>query len=397
MRSITDIHNSNLFGVVVEAGCGAALAHTLMSVSGSSSTIYHSKQPYSKKYQESIYGVFSRSVSREATEAILRHEWDLIDNSPIATDVNFVITSSWQIGEDGKITHGWYSIRLRNGEIHSFHFTVRNSIGRLYALQRIGEIGVRILHYFSDNRTLNVSYDNPLFFSEGIMMDAFYVGGDLAYGLLIKGLEASNDDYPVVFDNGEAIRFEELMRRSEDVVVLKGSFNPLHHQHVRTIKHAKEIKPGSTAVFLISTYMYDKPHVETDDLINRIKAINDNGYPVIILKQPLFYKTFDIIKSWNNRNNFYFIIGSDTLNRIYQTDYDSCGKSFGDTVYYVDSIKKQYNNRFKFLLCIRKNFELVEQTKLYTEMYEIVTDYEDDGVSSTAIRNGERKNLLQDE
>ena len=48
MKDIKEIHNSNLYGTIIEAGCSATIASTLMNVAGSSKTIYRCEQPYSQ-------------------------------------------------------------------------------------------------------------------------------------------------------------------------------------------------------------------------------------------------------------------------------------------------------------------------------------------------------------
>ena len=72
MNKVKDIHNSNLYGIIVETGCSTAVTSKLMEVSGASNTIYYSLQPYSKNYEKSRYGTFPRSVSKD----FISFEWD---------------------------------------------------------------------------------------------------------------------------------------------------------------------------------------------------------------------------------------------------------------------------------------------------------------------------------
>jgi hypothetical protein len=60
MSKIKEIRESDLFGIVVEAGSAATLSSALMEVAGSSKTIYKCEIPYNKEYQESKYGKFKR-------------------------------------------------------------------------------------------------------------------------------------------------------------------------------------------------------------------------------------------------------------------------------------------------------------------------------------------------
>ena len=51
-RMIEEIHQSNLYGCLIEIGAGLPLSNRLFGVSGASNTIYFSLSPYSKKVQE---------------------------------------------------------------------------------------------------------------------------------------------------------------------------------------------------------------------------------------------------------------------------------------------------------------------------------------------------------
>ena len=123
MKDIQEIHNSNLFGVIVETGCSATIASTLMNVAGSSKTIYRCEQPYSKEYQESLYGSFKRSVSREWIKSVLEAEAAKSDK------INFVLASSWQLMDPNdplQYAHGWIGLfDIQRNVKHYLHFTFR--------------------------------------------------------------------------------------------------------------------------------------------------------------------------------------------------------------------------------------------------------------------------------
>ena len=87
-------------------------------------------------------------------------------------------------------------------------------------------------------------------------------------------------------------------------------------------------------------------------------------------------------------------IGSDTINRIYQTDVNYVKRynltEFNSNINikdYIDNIFKS-NGNCKFLLYDRLDYKRLEETNLYNEYIECV-DYKDDGISSSKIRSGE--------
>jgi len=114
MKSIQEIHESNIFGIIIETGSGTALASLLYSEENSSKTVYHSDQPYCKDYEEDLYAPFTRSVSKDFIEVVLRKEevkLNTICNSHYAFgkdwekknkcfSVNFIFASSWQLNNE---------------------------------------------------------------------------------------------------------------------------------------------------------------------------------------------------------------------------------------------------------------------------------------------------------
>jgi hypothetical protein len=214
-------------------------------------------------------------------------------------------------------------------------------------------------------------------------------------------LEAAANDYFLVYGPKGAMRFEELMRMSDEFIINKGSFNPLHHGHIAMMEEGKEIVPGGVPVFLISTYRYDKPHISWDELESRISSIIHQGYYVIVCKEPFFYKTFAMLRRMTDKNKkFYFTIGSDTLNRIYKTDLENTvDKDHPEPSPYmarvtVEGMKRIYADRFKFIVLMREGDTLVPETAWYDAFLINTPDYKDDGISSTKIRNGEIQNKI---
>jgi nicotinic acid mononucleotide adenylyltransferase len=400
---IKEIHESNIFGIIIESGCSTATASTLMNVAGSSNTIYKCEQPYNKNYQTYKYGEFKRSVSKEWVEKVLNVEYEnyLNENYEHDKEINFILASSWQLidPKDPLVyTHGWFGLYdIRKNRKLYFHFSFQRDVNNEYLklidkkcynnthdadreliIEFIGNLGIQIL-----NGLLKDDFNN--LYTGLAILDMAYIENNINYELLINNLENSEKDYFLVFDKNNVIRFEDLMRQSDEFVINKGSFEILHYGHLNMMDESLKKYTNSKGAFLIGLYRYDKPHLSTTEIIDRANQIIKQGYPVIICKSILFYETFDLLKEWSYNKKFRFPLGIDTINRISQTDIDN-------NVDICEIINK-YKKDFKFLLFNRLNYNRDINTHVYNLMLETFNN-QDDGISSTAIKKGLMKNLL---
>ena len=411
---IQEIHESNLYGIIIETGAGCALASSLYSEENSSKTVYHSDQPYCKDYEEDLYGSFSRSVSKDFIEAVLNKEevklstlcnfhygfdWNKTDK---CFSVNFLYASSWQLNSDNP--NGWIGVLdLQRNVKHFLHFTFQPNAyyNRKSLIDRIGEIGVNILHTLIsgdinefDNNTKILRY-LPV-----AILDMAYINEAVNYRLLISTLEKAKDDYFLVFENNQPTRLVDLLRKSDEFIINKGSFDPLHQGHLVQMTDSVKVFKKATPAFLISTFRYDKQHLNYDELKERIEMLAKANYPLILCKSVTFYETFSLLQKWSFNKKFNFSLGTDTINRIYQSDFDSINQNslelkYLALEYFIKTKVESYRNNFKFLLFPRKNVTRLEGTHLYDDMIQEFTDYVDDGISSTEIREGLLENKIK--
>ena len=410
MSKVKEIHDSNLYGVVIETGCSTATSSKLMDIAGASKTIFYSLQPYSKVYEEQRYGSFPRSVSKEFINSVL-------DTESNVDSTNFVFASSWQLHSDSdplQVPHGWFGLLDKKNNVKYFlHFTFNHRILKSYndliqgkhnpkvvyqetrdlLIDTIGHIGVNLIHtlikgditQFDLNDIPNNAY---------LSLDIAYCNDKLDIKLLMNVLEKFKGDYFLVFKDNQAIRLEDLMREDESFTIQKGSFNPIHHGHLEMMRYTMNKYKNSKPVFLSSTFRYDKDHLNVDDIIKKIQMINNIGYDHIICKSMYFYKTFDLLLNWTHNKNFKFPIGSDTINRIIATDmeYVNSKPTFPKItlIGYINRIISKYRINFKFIIFPRKGYEITKEIALYKGIIEINTEYKDDGISSTYIRNNQK-------
>lgn len=409
MNKVQDIHNSPLYGIFVETGCSTALSSRLMDESGASKTVYYSLQPYSKQFEHKRYGEFTRSVSNLFVREAIIKEMKL----DAEQSANFYFVQSWQISDGQSLTHGWIALANHTRlEVLTFHFSLPQNVSmtREGTIKAIGDLGVALTWAVRECIGLNrrklinalVELNSP--FILDMAYEYLPVKSEMTvdYQFLLEMQEASKKDYPLVFTYHDVERFEELMRQGNEFIIQKGSFNPLHHGHVSMMTHAKELYPNGVPAFLISTYRYDKPHIDVAELVERIMDITKRGYPLIICKEVFFYNTFKLLLQFCKRTEkrFYFPMGSDTINRIYETDNNEQTKKHEGvespfaTKVYIDGMVRIWSKNFKFLVHKRNGYEYHPNLAWYGELVQYVDSYEDDGTSSTAIREGKIKNLL---
>jgi nicotinic acid mononucleotide adenylyltransferase len=418
MSKVNEIHKSNLYGVIVETGISTATSKKLEDVAGASKSIYYSLQPYSKKFEEKRYGSFKRSVSKEFIEEVLIKEYN--DN---IGDINFISACSWQLNDDNdplQISHGWFGIYDIVREVkYYFHFTfnrnatesyhnlIRGTYDGKYSQQTrdllinaVGEIGINLIHTLISG-DINEFNLNNVGAGAYISLDIAYKNNDVYLDFLISTLEKSNHDYFLTFIGNEPVRLEEFLRTGDKFIIQKGSFNPCHHGHINLMEISKK-KHNCPCSFLISLYRYDKPHINSDEIKIRIKQINGLNYPLILCKSITFYETFSLLNSFSYSKKFNFPIGADTLIRINQTNIDAVEKTNNMAVLpamrvslrgLVNNTIKKYGN-FKFLLFNRNGYEIPKEMDIYSPMCEYFK-IEDDGVSSSKIREGLLENKLK--
>lgn len=390
MNKIVEIHQSNLFGVIVEAGCGTSVISALMSQPGASKTVHYGLQPYSKEISHQLYGEFKRNVSKEFIQKALEVEVQKNKDS-----VNFVLVTSWQLsdGDLNKYCHGWFGFwNKSNNKSHLLHFSFPKGemMDRLESFCQISKIATDIIH---SGITQNIN-EITLPQHSAILDMAYVSNGDayeVDYDLVLNFLESNEKDYFLVFNKEGMTRIEDFSRSSNNFIIQKGSFNPIHHGHINLMEESSLV--NSQKAFLISTYRYDKPHIDVEELKERIGNIVDLDFTLIICKEIYFYKTFQMLNKWMGNKKFYFPIGRDVINRIYQTD-SALSNSFDEVKSYINSIVNDYKDNFKFILFERDGVEKIKETELYNDLI-IYKDYNKfSDISSTKIRGGLKPNLV---
>ena len=382
---------------IIECGCAATVSNTLLSIPDSSKFINKCIQPYSKESQFKMLGFRYNEYMTGKKRCVSKDLVDLFLNRP-PQDLDIDrLCLSFQISKDGSQTHGWIGIKVNNNRyFYHISFNTKFSITdtledkveeRKFYLNKISEITINILykHYIDSSYSLKNNY-----------IDDFSSLSDTEGDELFQILGESDIDSFVVYNNNKRSRMEEICRNSKGLILMRGSFNPIHYGHLNMIEKSKEKYPDYQVCFLISLNRFDKPLLSAEECKEKIKNLSNYGYPIIFSSNSLFSST---IASLKNRWNLpiIFPVGMDTINRFIDYEISKEISMLGDFIKInVDEylskkdallyIRENWENT-KFLVFNRKDIPVNKYLNRYSLILELELSYEDDGISSTKLRN----------
>lgn len=403
-NKIKHIHESNAFGIFVETGCGLPVSNALLSVSGASATVYLAECPYSKEYQASKYGekIIDGKPARAVSLENIKHIINFYKVFEKPANVNLIYVSSFQVGNNNDIsTHGWIGVSYKTagGHINKYyHISIHDSLTRAQYISKIEQIGVDILTSVIDGTGVP---------SNCCIDDGYGQDGMLASPILpelLTSLQNETDDNFICIKDGKAVRLEDLFRDQANILLYKGSFNPIHAAHVHNAQLARD-EYGIDPVFVISSSVYQKGWIEPSEILHRAEILNDLGYSVIVTKDGFFNKNTQYLRK-KFKQPIIYVVGSDTLNRILDSSYDILNTRDEVTlpVYGSDQEKTytgmaphllkielmNFENDFvntRFFVVNRPGSELHENASRISNYYTLVEEHEDfHHISSTKIR-----------
>ena len=353
---------------IIECGCASMVSNFLMSIPGSSAFVNKSMQPYSRESQVELIGEYScRAVSKEFIVKFLN-----IDDKD-------KIVLSFQVGNEKIHTHGFIGLKY-NKEIYIYHI----SVNRNFDEKRNGN-DLRSSFY---ERKIYLNHINKAAIS------ILYHHNALLDLTIFDIIGKSTIDLHVIDENMQWVRMEEICRKSKGLILMRGSFNPYHHGHHELLTRAIAKYPDYTPCYHVSMQRFDKPTLTTKECLDKIVQLTPYGHPIIFSGLPRFVDTLKILrKRWDIP--VVMPVGTDTVNRFIQEenkiDTELCGGSI-ELMLKNKGINTRKDNlewkNSKFLVFPRQNSSLDETWTRFDKIIEIDDQYKDDGISSTALRNG---------
>lgn len=385
-KLVSEINESSTFARILEVGAGVPTANKLYQYRGASKTIFSSESYYAREAHDLRFGTCSsRAVSFERLRECIFYsegiEKDIIDGL-----YNTVLATTFQVGhmnENNYSTHGWIGVNFGTLEeddvddyvennLKYYHISIHKPMSREEYINTIGEIGVKILHSRNEYVPSDCWIDMVL-----------NEDGQTDYKSTLEAISNSkNVQQATVFSSKGADRIESITRGIENLVIYKGSFNPVTIAHEEVVNQSlSQLRlDTSKVVFGISVDTYQKGTVDINSLIERIRNINAFGYDVLITNNGLFVDCLEVIRT-KYQGNVIFPMGVDTINRL-------------STFYYGTSLKgeEKYFNTEKFeqdfenceIICFSRDDEEVDpllDTGLISHM-----EQKHDDISSSKVR-----------
>lgn len=392
---IQRIKDKGLFGNLIEVGCGCPVYTELCNHPNTASKIVnYAFSPNNWEFSKKMYGHGNnRAVSPEVIMKI-------VYETPLDDKVNFILVNTIQIANTSDVqTHGWfamYSLVPNTQKLKLYHFTINYFRSRKEYIDIIAQIGIDILAACNnvselDNGYIDIILDPAAAAYNSSNMFKFNVRDTLTAILNGKlNIENAHNTTLVLRSDGTIDRFNTLLRENiENLVIIKGSFNPVHPQHIRLLKSLNkndELMGATKHVFCISLYNRDiNKRVDVDSLMKRIDILHKLGYDVIIdCFGEYHYSYTSIINNvdYKESMNIHYVMGSDIMQRFLQDENVMlCMDSDGDEAINV------FNNRWNqctFWYGTRPGFvDLVVDAKLkHVNRFDI--EYSE--LSSTQIR-----------
>lgn len=377
------IKNTFNKGIIIETGAGCPLYNILCTQSNTASKlVLYSESPTDFEYTKYKYQLKAncRAVSYETVQNMI-----VIQNLSNPS-IEWIFTNSIQIGNDYETqTHGWIGYKYKDKTI-LYHFTINNyrKYNRIELLDLIQQICLDIFLSKNDTNIDNGYIDEVI---EATLGENYVVESQYEYKTLLNNLVKSkllkeNSDDTFVCNYGSTFkRFNDFIRKikkeNKELVIFKGSFDPLHTQHYSM--YLKMIEQGKFCVLMISINNREiNKIIDVNNLIKRINVLKQLNIP-FILNTRGYYD--DCIYQFENHQEckdikYSFLLGDDILKRLIDDNNGS---------------KKDWSN-IKFITKQRKLDKIINKNYNIEYLNEPISE-----ISSSEIRNTENiDNLYKD-
>lgn len=392
LKILSNLSFGDIKLVLNEVGAGTPVYNMLASRSGlASKYVLHVESNNDMEFSRSWNGINSseRMVSESTSNRLACRTLESIQTH-LRGDENHVygLSNTVQISEqinpekDSCVSHGYFTFYKDEFYSVNYHYTLPRSLKRSEQIEMIGFIGIEILNY-----ELNGVYPTNEF------IDYSSNGLYNLLELMMKAKDKNNHNNAIVVDNGKIKRLNDIFRNdNKDIVIYKGSFNPVTTAHLNTINYVKnkyDIE-DKNVYFCISLAHREDKVIDINTIIHRIELLNKIGFKVIVDTKGYFNDIYNACTYTNDYNGqkIHLPLGYDVLRKL----IDDCDLYFKDCGMSLDLM---FQTLFKHAI-----FHAFDRgNKCETNKQNIIheKEYVESSISSTEIRqilNDENYSLL---
>lgn len=375
---ISKIKDKGAMCIFIETGAGSVVYNELCKYPNTASkVVYYAESPNNWEYNKEKYmhGDDVRAVSVEVCANLIRfHHNNENAHYPI-------LVSTVQIANDeNTCSHGWFGFSFNSNQVF-FHYTIRGNKTREEQLQIIALIGLDILASLGNPTEISNGYIDQIVGSNSPIRDLVTT--------MFNGMDNNDSNHCMIISKtGEIMRLEEYLRQNKNINVFKGSFNPLHPEHIE-IANTME-----NTLMCISLHNRDiNKSSNIDNMMKRIRLLHSYRYDIMIDTKGYYSDSYNLITSstsFTELHKLNYLIGSDTMRRLLNDTVNDHGDNA------VEAFHKLYNK------ATFHNFQRTGDVVLKVTGYDNILNYDIDtiGISSTTIRihieNGTLESLSGD-
>ncbi|WOL17583.1 hypothetical protein Cni_G26376 [Canna indica] len=305
--AVEAIHSSPTQAVIYLSGGASQALGWLMSIPGASNTILEVVVPYSRTSMIQLLGkIPAQFASKQTAEemALLAYNRALKLSRPGAPVLGVGFTGTLATGYPKHGDHRFFLSARTCDRLWTSSVTLLKGLRTREEEDRISSHF--LLKAISDACKVSATIKSELHESEVLSEYEKHIDEDdelqqiIDGKLLMKKYNFTSDDH---------------VSTSERMIILPGSFNPLHDGHLRLLEIASSICGNGFPCFEISAINPDKPPLTVTEIKKRVEQFRKAGKSVIISSQPYFYKKAEIFPGSA------FVIGADTAVRLVNPKY----------------------------------------------------------------------------
>ncbi len=309
--------DSKLYGVFAEIGAGQETANYFFRASGSAGTVAKTISAYDMTMSDTLYGKGSRYVSQDRLKAMLKYEYDLLNQrlSPVrgeeTTFFSFCNTVRARGYKDTGECHGWLGVRFQlKPEAEPCEIVIHVRLldeANADQMQALGAIGVNLIYAAFNYRDSLPNFVESLaecIPSGSIEVDMLrFSGEDFRYVdnrlCALQLVQSGLSDAALFNKDGEVIQAADALYK-RPIMLLRGSFNPVLKLHLDMIKQSRmifsdvipddQMKRSLELCEITTKNLLRDGEVDHEDFINRADALQALGKTVLISRSAEFHR-----------------------------------------------------------------------------------------------------------